>query len=273
MTRLRKADIEDIGAGLFRHDDYLASVTGLPLAALARKAAGCDMVDEPGTAFCVVPVSTGRGIIPRFTETVRDILVHIGFHALLSPEKDADGLLYARRSGAAVTLWADDRQFVAELANGERIDNTDATARGYVTGLDLMAGRVSGRPVLLLGCGPLGQAAADLLLALGARLAVFDPVTERAETVARRVAGGCSPSLEGGLLGHELILDATNAPGIIDERHLSSRTCVSAPGMPCGATPAARKRLADRLLHDPRQIGVATLAFMAHKRHTAGSNR
>jgi len=274
MTRLRTADIDDIAAGLPEYDRHLESLTGLSLAALAREAAGCDGVgDEPATSFCVVPVSSGQGIIPRFSETVRDILVHIGFNAAVSPEQDEDGLAYARDSEAAVTMWADDTRFVAELLNGEKIDNTEATALGYVTGLDLMAKGVAGRPVLLLGCGPLGRAAAGALLARGARLTAFDRVAHRAGSLASRTGLAVAASFEQALSGHDLIIDATDSPDIIDVRHVSSRTYASAPGMPCGITPAAKRLLPRRLLHDPLQLGVAVMAFIAHKRHMTGGAR
>jgi pyrrolysine biosynthesis protein PylD len=58
----------------------------------------------------------------------------------------------------------------------------------------------------------------------------------------------------------DLIFDATNTGGHIDVAMIGEETLVAAPGMPCGVTPAARRRLGKRLLHDPLQIGVATMA-------------
>jgi pyrrolysine biosynthesis protein PylD len=274
MTRLRTHDIGDIGSGLAGHDHYLASVTGLTLAALARLAAGCEPAgDTTMPPFCVVPITSGQGIIPSFTETVRDILVHIGFDALVSPEHNEKGLAYARRVGAGVTLWADDTRFVAETVDGHAIDNTEATALAYVTGLDLMAHGLSGKPVLLLGCGPLGSAMAYFLRERGSRLTAYDPVVPRARELAARTGAALAPSLEQALLAHDLIVDATDAPGIIRRRHVTSRTCVSAPGMPCGVAPSAKGVLSGRLLHDPLQMGVATMAFMAHRLHAATGAR
>lgn len=270
MTRLRTSDIGDIGSGLARHDHYLVSVTGLSLAALGRRAAGGESASDATTPlFCVVPVASGQGLVPRFTETVRDILVHIGFEAVVSPQHDEQGLAYARRIGAGVTLWADDTRFVAETGGGHGIDNTEATARAYVTGLELMANGLSDKPVLLLGCGRLGSAMADGLRERGARLTVHDPVVSRAQMLAARTGAVLASSPEQALLAHDLIVDATNAAAVIRSQHVSSRTLVSAPGMPCGVTPAAAGLLSDRLLHDPLQLGVATMAFMA-QRHYVG---
>lgn len=268
MTRLRTSDIQDIAAGLPEYDRQLTSVTGLPLAALARKAAG---LEEPGdlrrTTFCAVPISSGLGVIEGFSATVCGIIVHIGFSASVAPLKDEPGMAFVRKSGASVTLRADDDHFVAELRDGSLIDNTQATALAFVTGLDLMAGGCSGRAVLVLGCGPLGQAAAVALGALGARVTVFDPVERLAESLASRPGISMAVSFEKAVSGHDLIFDAAGSAGMIDARHVTSRTRIAAPGMPCGITCAAKRLLPRRFLHDPLQLGVAAMAFLAHKRH------
>lgn len=267
MTRLRTSDIDGIGAGLAEHDRYLVSATGLALGALARLASGfAGGQDAAHALFCVVPITSGKGLIPRFAQTVRDILVHVGFEAVVSPEPDGEGLAYARRVGARVTLWADDDRFVAEMDDGQVIDNIQATALAYVTGLERLANGLAGRPVLLLGCGSLGCAMADALYGRGGALTVHDPVAGRAQALAARTGAIPAASFEQAVLSHDLILVASDAPEILHRRHVSSRTCVSAPGMPCGVEPAAREALQGRLLHDPLQLGVATMAFMAFRK-------
>ena len=267
MTRLRTTDIENVGKRLPEHDKYLQSVVGLSLAAVACKAAACTFeVNNLSATFCVVPISAGKGVIPGFSETVCDILLHIGFEATVSPVSDSKGLAYARESGARTIMWADDRRFVAELSDGEMIDNTEATALGYVTGLDLMAKGLSDRSVLLLGCGKLGHAVADPLLAMGCRVTAFDPVKERAKALAGQTRVKVAHSLEQALMDHDLIIDASDSAAVIHDRHVSDATLVAGPGMPCGITPEAMKQLSDRFLHDPLQIGVATMAMLAHKR-------
>lgn len=263
MTRLRTGDLAGIGARLDDHDRQLRSLTGLTLAGLARRAAGCPQAALRATAFCVVPIASGRGIIPGFCEAVRDVLVHIGARAHVAPRPDRQGLAYARGLGNTVVLWANDARFVAEAPGGAVIDNTEATALGYVAGLGEMAGGLRGRPVLLLGCGRLGRAAARGLRARGARVTVFDPVAGRARRVAAATGATVAASLEEGLAAHDLVLLAANSPGVVRARHVRSALCIAAPGMPCGVTPAAGRRLGGRVLHDPLQIGVATMAFMA----------
>jgi pyrrolysine biosynthesis protein PylD len=67
------------------------------------------------------------------------------------------------------------------------------------------------------------------------------------------------------LTGHSLIVDATNTAAVIHARDVSGQTYIAAPGMPLGLSGEAFSRVADRLLHDPLQIGVATMGMMVVK--------
>jgi pyrrolysine biosynthesis protein PylD len=152
---------------------------------------------------------------------------------------------------------------------GKTVDNSRATARGYVAGLDLMAGGLGGRAVLVLGCGPVGRWVVEALLMLKARVTVVDRVAEKAADLAAwarvgfhttiRVAVDAEPVMS----TLDLIVDATNAADLIDSPQVTAGTLVAAPGMPCGVTPRAREKLAGRILHDPLQIGVAAMACEA----------
>ena len=264
MTRLRTEDIDHVGSALQEQDSYLESLTGLTLEGLARHAAGLARgVNFRNNSFCVVPLSAGEGIIPGFSEAVCEILRHIGFSAEVAPFPDQAGLTYVRGQGNKVLMWADDRRFVAELPGGRLIDNTEATARGYVAGLELMADGISGRRILLPGCGRLGRAAALLLAGRGAVVTVFDPDAGRMRELAAETAAAMADSLDSALAAHDLIFLAANAGGVVHSRHVTQAMYIAAPGMPCGVTPAALQLLEGRLLHDPLQIGVATMAFMA----------
>ena len=63
------------------------------------------------------------------------------------------------------------------------------------------------------------------------------------------------------LAGHSLVVDATNAAGIIHAKDISPQTFIAAPGMPLGLSREALNKVSDRLLHDPLQIGVATMGM------------
>jgi pyrrolysine biosynthesis protein PylD len=62
-----------------------------------------------------------------------------------------------------------------------------------------------------------------------------------------------------------LVVDATNAAGIIHANDISPQTFIAAPGMPLGLSPEAQINVSDRLLHDPLQIGVATMGMAVVK--------
>jgi hypothetical protein len=65
------------------------------------------------------------------------------------------------------------------------------------------------------------------------------------------------------LEGYELIFEATNTGGFVETHHLTSRTFMAAPGMPCALTPDALAMHGDRILHDALEIGTATMAVQA----------
>ena len=71
--------------------------------------------------------------------------------------------------------------------------------------------------------------------------------------------------LDPALLQHELIVDASPASNFILAQHIKPHTIVSAPGMPLGLDRSALAAIGDRLLHDPLQIGVATMLVGALK--------
>ena len=61
------------------------------------------------------------------------------------------------------------------------------------------------------------------------------------------------------------MIDATPANGIIRARDIASQSYIAAPGVPLGVSSRALEKGSDRILHDPLQIGVATMAMAAVK--------
>ncbi|MDX2452334.1 3-methylornithyl-N6-L-lysine dehydrogenase PylD [Desulfosarcina sp.] len=275
MTRLTVDDIEGIRAQLVQYDRQLVSVTGRTLLGIGAWASGLE--DEghlqrlaPGIKMAVVPIHSGLGVISGFAEAVCGILLHLGFDAMIPGCSDVAGFAYALDMGAQVILAADDERFVAFCPRqGKTVDNSRATANGFVAGLDLMAGGLNGKGVLVIGCGPVGRWAVEVLLKRKSRVCVVDQAAEKAENLSRWARSAfqtdlqVGPDLEQALSTHHLIVDATNATEVIHARHVTANTHVAAPGMPIGVTPRAREKLADRILHDPLQIGVATMACQA----------
>jgi pyrrolysine biosynthesis protein PylD len=272
MTRLTSDDIEPIRFDLDRYDRYLQSATGRTLLGIGAASSGIDDIGwlqavAPTIKLAVVPIRSGLGVISGFSETVCGILVHLGFDAAVTGPSDVAGFADAVDAGARVIMAADDDRFVAFcLRQGQTVDNSRATARGYVAGLDLMAGGLVGRTVLVIGCGPVGRWSVEALLARRARVCVVDRVPEKARNLARWARAAFQmtitvlPDAEQALSTQSLVVDASNAADVIGARHITADTRVAAPGMPCGIGRHARERLAGRLLHDPLQIGVAAMA-------------
>ena len=85
-------------------------------------------------------------------------------------------------------MFADDERFVAiDMANRRVVDNADATAKGYVAGLNLMAGGLKGKDVLVIGCGPVGSFATEVLAKLESQVSVYDVNPSRSKDLADRL--------------------------------------------------------------------------------------
>ena len=191
---------------------------------------------------------------------------HIGFSAFVTESSDVAGLVEAFDKKADVIVLSDDERFVAIHVRSQRVvNNEDATGKGFVSGLSLMTRSLSNRNVLVVGCGPVGQSATMALIGLGAVPGVFDVVQRRgydlAETIQRSqsVKIRVENDLNSALATYRYIIDASPARDIINRFHVRSDTYISAPGMPTGLNAGALKKLSGRYLHDPLQIGVATM--------------
>ena len=263
-------DIQDISKELPAYDTSLIRKTGCSLrqiACLAMEVNEDDIqVSMQHAHVGVVPMMSGGGVLKGFCETVSDIVNHLGCRAFVTENQDASGIAEAIEKNAHILMFADEDRFIAlDLQHRKLVDNAMATARGFVTGLGLMAGNMKDGKVLVLGCGPVGQNAVKTLLKTDCRVSVYDtnpgaytPLTAELGNhpeVAVHFMNELAPALH----NHELIVDATPAADIIPAQHIKPNTIVSAPGMPLGLDRAARTAIGDRLLHDPLQIGVATM--------------
>ena len=156
MTRLKVEDVQDIGHDLEAYDESLITRTGRTLKEIAMESVGMtvDEMDQSLSRFTVgvVPVTSGLGVIQGFTDAVKGILSHIGVKTCQSTATDVGGLAEVIEKGAAIVFLADDERFIAVNLTSKRvIDNAEATARGYVTALNLMAGGLQGCEVLVIG--------------------------------------------------------------------------------------------------------------------------
>lgn len=271
MTRLRTQDLAAVGGDLEGYDRSLQARTGLTLRGLACRAAG---LAEPefvrrsaSSRAAVVPLTCGEGIIAGFAESVQRILVHLGLKAAVAAEPDAAGLAAAFAERSDLIFLADDRRFIAIHTGGRSVvDNAEATGAGFAWGLNLMAGGLAGRPVLVLGCGPVGFSAARTVLGMGGGVTLCDLVPEVSGQAAARLSESApgrisvEPDPESALARHRLIIDAAPAADLIGEEHIHADTFISAPGVPLGLTVRAVEKISGRLLHDRLEIGVAAMA-------------
>ncbi len=278
MTRLTTADISDITANLKNYDAELVARTGHSLSGIACRATDIDEAQIknmlPNIRVGVIPFSGGRGIISGFSDAVLNILLHMGCDAFVTQTPDVTGITEAFEKKADVIMLADDERFVALHIRSHQIaDNAVCTGQVYATGLDLMAGGLNGRAVLVIGCGPVGASATESLIRMGVGVSVYDVHEEPAKKLAEKIRHTFDKkiqfvkTLDSALDRHKFILDASPASNIIHTQHIKPDTYVSAPGMPLGLDDEANIAISNRCLHDPLQLGVATMLVVAAKYH------
>ena len=274
MTRLTNTDIKDIGPGLEAYEAELAAKTGRSLLGLACHACHLDenqvQKDLTFLKTAVIPMTCGQGVLSGFSEAVRSIAAHLGCPVRVTELTDAGGLGEAVANRCELLLLADENSYLAlHLDKRLQIDNDTATAQGFVAGLDLMAGGVAGKKSLVLGCGPVGRSAARALAVREAEVSLYDLDRNTAEKArdgleaAGRKRFSLCPSLEDGLQQHQLIVEATPAAALITRQWIRPDMYIAAPGMPLGIEAEAHQAAESRILHDPLQIGTATMVVKA----------
>ncbi|MCF8106782.1 MAG: 3-methylornithyl-N6-L-lysine dehydrogenase PylD [Desulfohalobiaceae bacterium] len=277
MTRLETKDIRDIGRNLEAYDAELRNKCGQTLLGLACHAIGAEkgLIQQrlASLSAAVIPMTCGQGSLPGFSEAVEAIAAHLGCRALVTGLSDVGGLGEAFGNKSDVLLLADEDRYLAlGIEKRLTVDNDRATARGFVAGLDLMARGVAGKNCLVIGCGPVGLEAAAALNERGSLVTLFDRDQAKLLLGLEVLQKTCSqairpaPDLETALGENRLIFEATNSPGVIPARAVGPETFIAAPGMPLGLEAEGADRAGPRLLHDPLQIGTATmLVTIAHE--------
>ncbi|HEY3423406.1 MAG TPA: 3-methylornithyl-N6-L-lysine dehydrogenase PylD [Negativicutes bacterium] len=272
MTRLKESDIDQIVYQMEQYNQELISKTGHTLAEIAAHAVGIKRVDEakvcdPGP-IAVIPMTCGQGVIGGFSETVAGILTFLGMKAFVPNSSDAKGFAEALERKAEVFFLADDDQFIAVYLKTCRcFDNSEATGKGYAAALDYMTGGLKDQSVLILGAGAVGYAAAFSVLDFGGKVHVYDKNAKASEKLAKDVLDRRSQGihiekdLDSALKGHQVIVDACPEAEFITQDYLYSDSYVAAPGVPLGIHSEALERIQPRLLHDPLQLGVATMLY------------
>jgi pyrrolysine biosynthesis protein PylD len=278
VTRLKTNDIQHIGAQLADYDTELIQKTGCSLKGIACRAAGVQESDFEKVCgnllVGIIPLTFGQGIIGEFCDTVASIVAHIGCSAFVTQVADVTGLAEAYEKKADIIMLADDDRFIAVHTRSRQVvDNSEATGKGFAAGLSLMVDGLEKKDVLVIGCGPVGRASTQALVKLGSRVSIYDINLSRSDNLANRIKQLLETEihivkdLDHALTEYQFILDATPANDIIKTNHITPDSYISAPGVPLGLNEAAGSMVSDRLLHDPLQIGVATMVVCAAKFH------
>lgn len=262
MTRLITDWIEDIEATIKDCEMDLINKTGLSYAELAAKAGGCSAADirraSRENKIAVVPTTVGMGIIGSFAQSVAAIVGVMGFESFVTKHTDVNGLYEACQSQADIVFLADDDRFISINLNKRRMaDNDTATALGYTAALEGAVGSLTGKEVLLLGCGRVGMELVKCLKAKGASLAVHDIDQDRLTTVKNEDVVSVQSPEE--ISKYRYIVDATSQGDWLHRDMLHPEAWIAALGIPLSLDHEACKTYADRLIHDPLQIGVASM--------------
>ena len=276
MTRLTTDDIASISDELQAYDEELIEKTGCSLAGIACRAAGIAKSEMKKIAadirVGVVPITFGQGIIAGFGDIVAAIVSHVGCKAFVTQQADVAGWSESFEKKADILMFADDDRFIAvNVKSRQVVDNAVATAKGFVAGLGLMTGGFKQKNVLVIGCGPVGCAATEALIMADSIVSIYDINSSRSDGLADRAKSKSNTDIyivkdiEQALTDHQIIVDATPTADIIRANHISAQTYVSAPGVPVGLDKDAQVKISNRLLHDPLQIGVATMIAGALK--------
>lgn len=271
MSRLYYELIKDIPSSLPELDGDLLRCTGHNLVSLAARTTCLPLTtiheEIKDQTAAVVPISSGEGMIPGFTDAVAAILEYIGLKAWVTGHPDVVGFGEAVKSGADILFAADDLEFLAiNPRNRKVVENAWATANGFVQALaaaaEMRSDTLEGQEVLALGLGKVGTHAVKAFQELGSRTWVFDTDSTRLQAcVDQHKDVQVVKDLKMAFQTMDYILDATPAAEIIDESMIRPTTIISCPGVPHGLTPAARAKIGTGFIHDKLPLGVAVMAL------------
>lgn len=268
MTRLSSELISGMNETIAAYDIELAKKSGLTLRQIAAKAAGLpeDTLSKAFRSECVavIPVTAGQGVIGGFTQAVESIIAHLGCPCFITEKSDASGLAEGIEKGASILFLADDFRFIAiNLSQKRFVDNDLATGWSYAYALDACVGGLQERSLLLIGAGRVGKHAVDALHKLGAKVSIFDIDGSKVQPLSDKYEIIQEDNLSDALDRYTLLFDASPAPDIIHPEHIKPETFIAACGIPLGLTEKARSLVEERLIHDPLQLGTATMLAMA----------
>lgn len=260
MTRLTEEMIIDLPANARERSEKLKKQIGMDLNTLAFKSIGKDPEEYDLSEYLVasVPITAGLGVIGGFSLSVKAILEGMGFNCFVTSKPDVDGIYEALERGAELIFIADDRRFLAyNTITGQYTENVLSTAAGYSEALDLAAGGLKGKDVLVIGAGRIGTEAVRILTSKGANVSVTDINPEKSRTVASEYGAKPIEDVSEAISSHKYLLDAS--PGLIPGELIVEGAVISSMGIPYSFDNEGERK-SDMIIHDPLNIGTAVMA-------------
>jgi pyrrolysine biosynthesis protein PylD len=264
MTRLTDDMVKDIVGSLDTVNEMLISMTGMGRMELACDALGISPgdIDLKGLKAASVPITSGLGVIKKFSESVAKIAARLGMDSFVTDAPDVTGFGEAISKRADIVFMADDTTFAAyNVKAGKYANNSFCTAAGYTSALKGAAGGLSGKDVLILGAGRVGTIAAGIMYDLGASVCVADIDPARSKKLAATHKGiSCTEDIEEAISSHGLILNAS--PAHIPGHLIKKGAIISTPGIPHSFDAEGIAR-AGKIIHDPLDIGTSVMAVQS----------
>lgn len=262
MTRLITDWITDIKDTIHDLEKDLKNKTGLTYDALAARVSGCSANDIARAAqeikVAVVPVTAGLGVIGSFAQSVAAVTGVMGFQSFVTKQTDVNGLYEAYQNGADIVYMADDDRFISmNLHKKKAAENDHATALGYTTALERAMGSFVGNRILLMGCGFLGREFMKCLKKKGAIFDVYDTDREKLAAINREEIHSVDSPEE--IRNYQYLIDATSQGNWLHADMLHPQVWIAAPGLPLSFDEETLGLHKDRIIHDPLQIGVASM--------------
>ncbi|MDD1776252.1 MAG: 3-methylornithyl-N6-L-lysine dehydrogenase PylD [Candidatus Methanomethylicus sp.] len=267
MTRLTPADIEDVPKIIIQHDLEIKKHVGVDIVGIAKLSAGYE--GDLGKAFRsskakAVSITSGKGVISGFAQTVSHILNHIGIKTDVAGKPDMGGFAEALRDRCNIVFAADDEFYCGfNFRTSKYSYNFIATGRIYSAVLEIKCGGLKGNDVAVIGAGRVGSAAVEYLCNKGAKAYVYDPIIQKVELLKTQFGPSvmrCN-SVQDCLAKANMVILAAPGRNFISAKYFGDDTVFSAPAIPLGFTKAAFKKIApENLIHDPLELGTAAMA-------------
>lgn len=263
MSRLVELDIVSIETQIQEYEDIFIRQTGCSMKEIAQKAVGLkEHAKKVKTA--VIPVTSGLGLITGFSQAVGAILHFIGVETLITEKTDVAGLQQAYLSKCGFGFLADDNVCAAfGIGSAVHSDNGWATGRGFASALIEAMKKRGVNPlekrVLIIGAGPVGQAAASYIKEQHAIPVICDLDHKKAASLAESLKQSTWILSPAPLNQFSYIIDASTTGDFITEKDVTENTIIASPGMPCGATAATKEKAV--VIHNPLELGIITMYF------------